>query len=88
MPAPLNTETALDVLLALALYQGRSRRSPSIQELAGDMGVPRTTLHHRLAVLKGRGLVAWESGQPRTLVITPDGDRLLTENGRVEVSHW
>jgi DNA-binding IclR family transcriptional regulator len=77
MPLPLDQDAAADVLLALSLYHSRAGRSPSIQELSADLDMPRTTLHHRLTVLKGQGLLRWEPGQPRTLVLTPAGKRLL-----------
>lgn len=78
MPPPLTQDAAADVLLALALSHRQNGRSPSIRELAGDMGIPRTTLHHRLTVLEDQGLLRWEHGMPRTLVLTQTGKWLLT----------
>jgi DNA-binding IclR family transcriptional regulator len=77
MPLPLGPDAAADLLRALAGYHTQAGRSPSIQELAASMGLPRTTLHHRLTVLRRQGLLRWEPGQPRTLVITPAGIRVL-----------
>jgi DNA-binding IscR family transcriptional regulator len=82
MPEPLGRDAATDVLRALAAYHTRAGRAPSIQELSDAMDMPRTTLYHRLTVLKRAGLLRWEPGMPRTLILTRPGRRLLAGTPR------
>lgn len=84
MPGPLTQSAAADVLQALALNHRRNGRSPSIRELADDMGIPRTTLHHRLTVLQRQGLLLWEHGEPRTLVLTRAGKKFMRSAKQAE----
>lgn len=85
MPLPLPRKVLLQTLQALDDYDHDTGRAPSVQELAGNMGLSRTTVHHRLEVLRRYGLVTWVDGQARTLVLTLEGEQVL-EQGQAWVA--
>jgi repressor LexA len=74
-----NSKAQSEVIVALAAYTATRRYSPSLRELAAILGISPSATCARLKRIRRKGLVDWADGMERTLHLTDEGDRILSE---------
>lgn len=72
------TPRQLQVLKLIACFCDRQRYSPTIAELAGEIGISRSTVFEHLGELQRKGLLSTSAGRARSLKVTPRGRGLLS----------
>jgi len=77
----------LGILAFVEAFVSRNGYSPTLDEVAGDVGlVAKSSARRHLNVLRGDGLVDWQEGRPRTLRLTPGGSSFLAQQRVVGVA--
>ncbi len=71
------TPRQLQVLKLIASFCDRQRYSPTIAELAGQIGISRSTVFEHLAELQRKELLSTSAGKARSLKVTSKGHGLL-----------
>jgi repressor LexA len=79
------TPKQLQVLRRIAAFHGRRRYSPTIAELASQLGLSRSTVFEHLGELQRKSLLTTSPGRARSLKLTPQGRRLLKNAGTHEL---
>lgn len=65
-----------DILVAILALDGINGYPPTVRELAASVGLKSAgSMLTRLRTMRERGLVSYEDGNPRTLVVTERGLR-------------
>lgn len=80
------TPRQLQLLKAIALTQARQPYSATIQELACQLQVSRTTAFEHLAALREKGFVQALPNKARSLKLTTQGQRLLKNSKPAEAT--
>jgi len=80
------TPRQLQVLKLIASFCDRQRYSPTIAELASEIGISRSTVFEHLGELQRKGLLSTSAGRARSLKVTQRGRGLLsrTEAGQID----
>ncbi|UCD48522.1 MAG: transcriptional repressor LexA [Phycisphaerales bacterium] len=78
------TPRQIEVLRLIACFCDRQRYSPTMAELAGELGLSRSTVFEHLGELQRKGLLSTSPGKARSLKVTSRGRRLLEQTGGVE----
>lgn len=73
------TPKQLQVLRHIAAFQGSQRYSPTIADLASQLGLSRSTVFEHLGELQRKSLLTTSPGRARSLKLTPQGRRLLKD---------
>ena len=73
------TPRQLQLLETIAGFQASRHYSATIQELASQLEISRTTVFEHLAALREKGLVGGCPNKARSLKLTPQGQRLLKQ---------
>ena len=76
-PAGRITPRQLAVLRLIAQFEGSQCYSPTIAELADELGVSRTTVFEHIAELRKKGLLTNSPGRARSSTLTQKASRLL-----------
>jgi len=77
--APL-TVTRRRLLNAIFVFNREHGYSPTVRDLQLSLGFANpSSIHEHLRTLRQAGLVTWVERQPRTLVLTPLGQRAIVE---------
>ncbi len=74
------TPRQLQILNLLARFQISQPYSATIQELAQELGISRTTAFEHIAGLREKNLLSAETGKARSLKLTKKGRSLLNKN--------
>jgi repressor LexA len=73
------TPRQLQLLEAIARFQASQHYSATIQELASQIKISRTTAFEHLAALREKGLIGGCPNKARSLKLTPQGQKLLKQ---------
>jgi repressor LexA len=73
------TPRQLQLLEAIVSFQARRLYSATIQELACELNISRTTVFEHLAALREKGLIGGCPNKARSLKLTSQGQRLLKQ---------
>jgi repressor LexA len=74
----LNEAICLETLRAVANLSAKLGYPPSLREIGAELGIATVSgVHYRVDGVKTRGWVTQPHGQPRSLVITPAGQKAL-----------
>lgn len=71
------TPKQLEVLSVIAAFEDRQCYSATIAEIAGELGVSRTTVFEHIAALREKKLLTSSKGKARSSRITRQGQQLL-----------
>ncbi len=71
------TPRQIEVLRHVACFCDRQRYSPTMAELAGALGLSRSTVFEHLGELQRKGLLSTSAGKARSLKVTSRGRGLL-----------
>lgn len=74
------TPRQLQTLKLIAQFQMSQHYSLTIQELAGRLGISRTTAFEHVAALKEKSLLSAQPGKARSLRLTAQAQKLLEQN--------
>jgi SOS-response transcriptional repressor LexA len=78
----------LGILAFVEAFVSRNGYSPTLDEVAGDVGlIAKSSARRHLKIMRGDGLVDWQEGCPRTLRLTPGGSSFLAQQRVVGVGH-
>lgn len=69
------------ILATIALAISNLSYSPTIGEIAGDIGISRTTAYEHIGELRKKGLLSSLPGKARSLMLTSKAQRLLENLG-------
>ncbi|MHC4335140.1 MAG: LexA family protein [Planctomycetota bacterium] len=72
------TPRQIQLLRIIARVQASHCYSPTIGELAGELGISRSTTFEHIGELRGKGLLSAQPGRARSLKLTSKGHRLLS----------
>lgn len=75
------TPRQLELLKAISNFRVRQCYSPTMAELAGRLGISRSTIFEHIAKLQRKGLLSTFPGKARSLQITSKGQKLLSRAG-------
>ena len=75
------TPRQVELLRLIACFCDRQRYSPTMAELAGELGISRSTVFEHLAELQRKGLLSTSPGRARSLKVTSRGHGLLEHIG-------
>ena len=73
----------LEVLNQIAMFEGSRCYSPTIAELAGKLGVSRTTVFEHIDALRRKGFLRSSKGKARSLRLTARASQLLKKNAEI-----
>jgi repressor LexA len=73
------TPRQLQVLKHIAAFHDKQCYSPTIAELANEMGLSRSTVFEHIGELQRKGLLSTSPGRARSLMTTSKGQRLLKQ---------
>lgn len=74
------TPRQMELLKALAAFERSRCYSATMQELADELGVRRSTVFEHIAALREKGLVMSSRGRARSLRLTAEGEELLKKS--------
>jgi repressor LexA len=80
--SPRLTPRQIQLLRIIARVQANCCYSPTIGELAAELGISRSTTFEHIGELRGKGLLSAQSGRARSLRLTSHAQGLL--EGAVE----
>jgi repressor LexA len=81
------TPRQLEVLSVIDRFQDRQCYSATIAEIAGELGVSRTTVFEHVAALREKKLLTKSKGKARSSKITQQGRQLLDEQQQKNEVH-
>jgi len=79
------TPRQMEVLRLIGSFCDRQRYSPTMAELAGELGLSRSTVFEHLGELQRKGLLSTSPGRARSLKVTSRGRALLEQTGGIEL---
>jgi len=79
------TPRQIEVLRLIVSFCDRQRYSPTMAELAGELGLSRSTVFEHLSELQRKGLLSTSPGKARSLKVTSRGRGLLEQTGGLDL---
>lgn len=76
---PRITTTRVRVLASIDALASAEGYPPTVREIGELLGVGPATIHGHLSALRRAGCVSWQPHSPRTIRLTPAGQRIVDE---------